>query len=389
MRRLRSTLFAGALLAWPAPLLACGGFFPQERIEGTGSVFSADIRLLYLQQDEQTTAVVRSAFEGNAPDFVWVLPLPAPLAQTAEGARLGVVDPGAVDELIFHSDPRFEHHLGCHGWQLYGCAADGGVDTGRASVNVLGIYQAGPYEIVQFATDKEGSVTQRLQEMGFAVPSEAEELLDLYSQGDWPGIFLLVTISQAPITSEPMSLPALAFTYLSDRVIAPLRITSQSAEDEVETLVLSLAAHRMQPDPDPWTTAYLGEHVFGEEFSRYYDARLRTAIDELDERAWGLEYARELGQGDYLSIFPELAEAGLIDSEEPPTDLFLTRYRSFLSPAWMDKDLELVQADSDDPYAVRLVEGVSEAGLPAGAALLALLGGWGWAARRRRGRDGG
>lgn len=328
-----------------AEALACGALFIAPTGGGQAAV-TADLRGIYFVGDAATTMLVQVSWQGDASAFTLLVPIPAPVTED----QVAVVESSAINEMLDYTDPSFTGSYGC-GLPLgmYGCAGDAAfADT--SAIDVLGTYAAGPYEVKLLDVDEAGDVTGWLQDQGYEVSADAEPILDDYAaQGFY---FLAVQLREVPASSKPTALPAIAVTYDSTEVVYPLRMSAASTADELEVVLLTAGRHRMQPQGEPWVAPDLGGgQPIGDEVNKWYNGRLRVAIEAEAQRAWGIEYAGPVDGS--MSLFTSLAEVGLMPpAEHDDGQFFVTRYRSWLRPELLDADLSMVPAGEDETYSV-------------------------------------
>ncbi len=370
-----------SLLLASTPASSNGGFVPAG--VQTGSALSADFRAVLIPDGDRTTAVIQSAYVGDATDFAWIFPVPTP----PQDDLVEVVSAVLVDELIAHTDPSAYWREGCddgcgfgYGYGDKDDAGGGGGSGNTTGVAVLNDYSAGPYELVLLDAQNSGDITGWLNNAGYPVPIESEELLQWYATEGW--YFLVTSLSEASEAESSRGLPCLAFSYSASPVY-PIFISSGSASEQVETLVFSVGDHRMEPDGEPVILADWGEDFLGNNFTQWYRERAHTvlndaAADSPTGRAWLLEYAGEpphdweWAQEDpnEYYLLDVLQEKGLLDR----TDFdFVTRYHTWLSPEQMTQDLYLVQAETDDTFHFTMGTVLSHAGFTAIGGLLACL----------------
>lgn len=356
------------LAAWPALAAANGSVIAE--VEGSGTVRSAAFRAVYVIGAEPgtTTAVVQTAYVGMATGFAWVYPLPAPVVD----GRLDVVPAGEVAALLAHTDPQVVV------WEAGACgsksgdAADSGATQG-AGVTVLGEYDAGPYDVLELSAAASADLSGWLLDQRYAVDAATEPLLDLYADEGWS--FLVVTLRDATPAEEPRGLPALAFTYGSEEPVYPLRISVSSTSEEVETVLITMAPDRMEPQGDAVFEPELPEGYAGEDFATWYRERLRLlqARTEAERgvRAWALENGGG-GAWEYLPLWDALIDRGLVSSAVDRWAFRVTRYHAWRTPAQMDRDVRFVPA-RDQTY-TDLVIGRTRGGCALESAPQVLLG---------------
>lgn len=368
MKRFLGVMAAVVLALGPARA-AANGCLVADR-QGSGAVRSAAFRAIYVLGAEPgiTTAVVQTAYVGTAADFAWIYPLPAPVVD----GRVGVVPAQAVARTLAQTDPQVVV------WDGGACGSKGGdlADTGSAQgagVTVLGEYDAGPYEVLELSAQASADLSGWLQDQGYAVDAATEPLLDTYAQEGWS--FLVVTLGDAAPAQDPRGLPALAFSYGSEDAIYPLRISTSTTSDEVETLIVGLSAHRVEPMDDTIVQPDLPEGFAGDDFATWYRSQLRLQLAQAEipdgGRAWGLEYAAGAEDSSW-GVWQPLVAQGLLPDDAMPWEYRASRYHAWLTPDQMDRDVWLVR--SLDQSSSRVFLGRSAGGCALETTLQVLLG---------------
>lgn len=369
------------LLLLPLAARANGSFAVSD--QGTSGVRSSDFRALYLTglEPDTTIAVLQSAYVGDAADFAWIMPIPAPIVD----GKLAVIPAAALDAMVRETEPRTVV------WGAGACGMKGDAlgDSGSAEtsgITVLGEYEAGPYEVLELDALASADLTGWLTDQGFVVDSATEPLLDLHSGEGW--VFLVVTLRDADAADRSRGLPCLAFTYGSEQVVYPLRISASTASEEVETLVMVWGEELYEPAEDPWVEPELGEDFVGEDFAAWYRSRVQQALQATEGRAWVREWATHAGQEQGWHLWEALQEAGLVAPEAYLSYGLASRYRAWLTPTDMDRDLVLVPAQAAERGSLTFYRSEGSCwDQPRLFLGLVLLGGLGL--RRRRGDEAG
>lgn len=365
------------------PAWANGGFVSDA--EGSGAALSAEFRAVYVVGEEETTAVIQSGVATSATRFAWILPVPAPIRDS----RIAKVSPEAMGALIDSTDPRYHGTWTSCGFAplgIYGCASDTVEESGDAGVDILRELAIGPYQILYFDASAQVSVSAWLREQGYLVPDGIEERIDLYLAEGWT--LLAIELVAGELPEEPTALPALAFRYADPRPIYPIRISALSSTEEVETLVFTISPTPSVPKDEPWVLPELANRYLGADFRAWYLAQARAAAEAAGPRAWVLEYNLshpsdpngQLLQGPAATLTAELVDHHLVAADAFSQDLWITRYRGWLRPSTMDRDLELVPQPGLPEVELALKP-------PSGAALPLLVFGLGGWLRRRRDRS--
>ncbi|MEQ1568027.1 MAG: DUF2330 domain-containing protein [Myxococcota bacterium] len=312
---------------WSAiPALACGGFF----CDNVEPVVQRAERLLFRDDGEEWTTFVEVQFEGPPSSFGWVVPIPRPLDPDSD---IELAPPGLFDALERVTAPRFvgpdgapeaadlAYSAGC-GCEGFG-ASVGGVGFDLSTVEVVGEAVVGPYEL-QVLTAAEGAdLTAWLQQAGYQIPFSAFPIVDGYLEQGWSflGIKLRAEVGEGPIDT-------LVLRCGSDEPQIPLRLTAIASVPSLEIVAYVLGGERYAPSGDWSEVPFAPELPGGGDPLPLYLGLLREAIGS--GRAFRTEFAAP-AEAVVPALPPELAAA-------LGSGAYLTRMRSFVSPAAMTSD---------------------------------------------------
>ena len=337
---LRFAPLLAALLALPAPALACGGFFCNAQVDPV--VQTAERVLFRVNGDGTITSVVEIQFEGEATEFGWIVPIP----HVIDTADITTQPAGLFDELEELTAPRFVpaqtlatgadavalergYFDGCGG----GCGPWYGLDEGFGGdfvpfepegVEVVGEAVVGPYAAEVITAEDGQNLNLWLINNGYRVPVTAANLIQHYVDLDMAflGLKLDPDVPAGPID-------AISFTFEAEQPMLPLVLTSIAAVQDMDITTYILADERYAPDN------YGDARVVDDEVSLAADGTsdyldlLPAWIDEAGERAWATEFAQPV---ESIAAGSEIAAELLADGA------FLTRFRTMISPDEMTLD---------------------------------------------------
>ena len=228
----------GAPLALPAPVAACGGFFC-----GQQPVDQQAERILFSVDEEAGTTdmIVQIAYEGDADDFAWVVPLgQAPL----DGSLDAAFPQGALTALDANTAPRLFPNGGCFLEETDATAGPprNGDDDG---VTVLIREVVGPYDVAVIESDDPDALVAWLRDNEFRVteamaPYIAEYTLDPSADFKFLALRLTSEAGTKDISPFRMTLPGTA-------PVVPLKMTALAAEPEMGIVVFILGTQRYEP----------------------------------------------------------------------------------------------------------------------------------------------
>jgi len=298
-----------ALLAVAPLTRADGGFMPPYGLD----IYEPNqLALLRFDAATQTEDLILHArFQGTAPDFGWVIPVPAlPTVETAEAMLLW--ECAELTAPLYRSRGEF----GCvHEEGGYFAAPTGDLDGG---VTVYEDQELGIYRALTVGASDAGALADSLAAWGYLhIGNRARVLaaLQFYVEKSW---FFVALKARPESTGHPHSgyweggIDPVHLRFASAVPVYPLRISALSATESSEVLIYALAAHRMT-FPRAQT-----------EYANRIDAAERDAI-----------------RRDY----PRLGE--WIEAST-----YVTKLRRTISPAAMTDDLVLTRAPTDSEFRI-------------------------------------
>jgi hypothetical protein len=365
------------LIKTPAAF-ADGGYFIQSANEGQLAQTRQEALLAVHADDVGTdyvTYVLRTQYDGNPGEFAWVIPLPSTPTDVVSHENASL-----FDDLNEETEPRFFVAMSVG----YGCVC-GALDAG--SISVPGLVEveaggrAGVFEWVALTSTGTDALLTWLNENGYTVPEDAEDILDAYIQDGMHFLALRVAEPDQVVTNGNIEIPPIQFTCQTDQRFYPMAISRISAAEETEVLIYILADHRA-------AAANVSNALLSQE-TVMYD---RTT----DTNNYASEFDRALASWDGVVFVTESAysvSAEWLSSVWPQapvllTSTYLTRLRTIMTPDQMNLDLMFRDAASSRKVyptfyrTWRSETSLSLAGPP--LMLLALYGGLRTIVRRRR-----
>ncbi len=252
---LGALVLASVALA-PARASACGGLFC-----GAGAnqvVNQVAERILFLARpDGRTTAIVEIQYQGPAPEFAWILPVPG----TPE---VGVSSSVAFDRLQQRTNPRYTLTAAgtpCSGFRpAGGCSVQateslsrgGAVDMGfpfqeTDPVAILDSGTVGPFDFVTLGVmpdmeDPADVAVEWLDSNGYDVTALGPDVLRPYLEMGMNLMAFRLTNG-----ADTGSIRPLMLTYESERPMLPIRPTAVAAENDMGILVWVAGPSRALP----------------------------------------------------------------------------------------------------------------------------------------------
>jgi hypothetical protein len=234
-----------AILAVPRPAEAACCYFAAKDKD-----IAQPAQKAFLTWDERAqveTFTVQPRFEGNAADFGMVIPTPGrpkldemPREFFKELAIFTILDPVDVDK---YGLPQAHRVFGGGG----GGRGRGKDEEKRPAVKVLevGVVGSLDYKIIQ--AERADNLYEWLRESGYSYAGD-EATLDFYVKKKWTFTVMKIDPMQMKRKKDGSyegEVTPTRFTFASDKLVYPLKITQISVKDRTEALFYVQAAHKV------------------------------------------------------------------------------------------------------------------------------------------------
>ena len=226
---------------------ACAGIFHEE-----GLLAESDTQEVILEDigDGAVQVHYRAVYEGDSPDFGWIIPVPGVITDLDDGDLADFDDVRDVSQPIidrFYESTSEDSSGGC------GRASKGGdalnlADTGYASdragngVSVLAEGFTGTYDYALLEATDASELLQWLDDNGWSVGgSEAD--LEAYIADGWQFAALGVAVDEAETYEDGRELPPVTLTYEGDMAF-PARMARAAGAAEQRTTLYVIGDQR-------------------------------------------------------------------------------------------------------------------------------------------------
>ncbi len=307
-------MFSMLALAAMSPAHAfCGAFFGSAGSD----LFNDSSQVVAARYGDTTTLTLANSYEGSLMDFAMVIPVPVVLDED----DVRVVDDGLMDEVDAYSQPRLVTYT-CEQlhpelyWEDYdynssgrcGCffqqcdyavmadsAGEYGSDGGTASsVVVEKEFAVGEYEIVILSAEDSGDLILWLNQEGYSMSIDAEDVVDEYIEAG--SYFFAARVSLEGLPGAETYLSPLQFSYNSDIFSLPIRLGTINSRGDQDTIVYVInhmedgqAAISNYPQVELDDECMLDLDT-DEEFGPTYAEAFSDAHADIDA-GWTLEYS--------------------------------------------------------------------------------------------------
>lgn len=304
------------LIGLSRPVAACGGLFCQN-----SPVDQNAERIIFSQNDDGTiSALIQIQYTGSAPDFSWILPLPA--AITLDKVEVPEGSNDAFTELEIATNPQFIPPPTPDCAVVMSMAEEGAAAPG--SVEIFGMGEVGPYEVVIIGSEDPAALITWLREHQYRVTAPMEPLINVYVEEKFVFMAMRLQPDEGVQDIQPVKV-----TYPSATPMIPLRLTAVAANPDMAVLTWIFADYQAVPKnyahievPDEDITFF----TFG---GNNYRQLLGDYANRADGRGFITEYAQPVSQ---LAFNSPLLQ-GLAQKHR-----YLTRLNTVISPEEMTVD---------------------------------------------------
>ena len=241
MRKLAFLILAGLIGFLPRAALSCGGFFCQFT-----PVVQAGEQIVFSQNNNDISALVRIFYQGDAENFSWVVPVPASFELD------GGVDVGSdttFTELDLATRPQFildQQGQGCpidFAAAPTDAVAESAADTGSDGGVSVEESTVGPFDVQLITSENPDSMAMWLEDNEYDLTDRGLELIEPYVLEGMKFVGLKLRSGQSAGSIQPVIL-----RYQSDKPMIPIRLTAVAAQEDMGVLVWIVGPSRAVPD---------------------------------------------------------------------------------------------------------------------------------------------
>jgi hypothetical protein len=330
-------LAAAAFFLLGSTVLADGGFFVKFVGEATDVAASMKQEAFIVRDGEEVQVTLRTHFRTGPPELAWVIPVPKKpdRVEKADDQLFSILQEWTAPK--FWAMGRSKRGLGC------GCGG-GGAESIAGSVSVLESGTAGIFDYTVLTATGSNALTQWLEKNGYAMPSGSEQFIKPYVDRGW--YWLAVQIRADKREEHFLAPHPIRYTYRDDgKLVYPLVISRLSAHQENEVVLYVLSNSRFKCEN--WSNLTIREKDLALDKSSpsgtNYEKLLQEAIPEEGGHAFVTECALEMVD---TEGFRPLLRATQGEGPLKPWLAFLTRLRTVVTPAKMNRDVILVPSGS-------------------------------------------
>ncbi|HJN75768.1 MAG TPA: DUF2330 domain-containing protein [Myxococcota bacterium] len=315
------------------------------------------------RQGTRTTLTLVNDFEGDASEFAIVVPVPEVL-----GAEdVAVVEPDVVTRVDAYSAPRLVRYE-CEDfqWEYDAEAMDSGLTSeggggGNAddSVTVEAEFSVGEYDIVILSAEESAALITWLNDNGYGVGTEAEDLLGEYLASG--SKFFAAKVNLANVPEGASYLSPLQFGYDSDVFSLPIRLGTLNSGGEQDLILYMLSdsgqthiSNYPEVEVETGCMVDLGEW---DSLGAFVDDRFKNALATAERPGWALEYGWTASGCDPCADDP-LADEDVqaLGWEGEAWDAYFSRIHMRYGPEAVDQDLVFYASGLYSTTQIRYIE---------------------------------
>ena len=291
---------------------ACGGFFCQAV-----PINQAGEQIVFRQEGDTTTAMVRILYQGEAENFSWVVPVP----NTPE---LSVGADATFDQLEIATRPIFslERQGDTCNIDDGGGTTGGGVtvfseaDSADGGVIIEQTLSVGPFDVQIISSDNPDDLATWLMDNGYDLSDRGRDLIAPYVNDGMK--FVALKLRRGEVTG---SIQPLIMRYQSNAPMIPIRLTAVAAQDDMGVLVWIVGDSRAVPNNYLHVTPnYTRLNWYAGTFNAY--ASYQTLITEAMNAAGGQGFATDVATPINASITNFLTTAEMLEEQLAQLDRF-------------------------------------------------------------------
>ncbi|MDX1908216.1 MAG: DUF2330 domain-containing protein [Bacteroidia bacterium] len=305
-------------------------------------VAKADARLwnkassvILTRQGEQTAVTMISDFQGDVKDFAIVIPVPVVLKKEqiriADASVFQTLDDYSAPRLVEYHDenpcdaPRYElmedmvMSAPMEDSEMKRSAPSGP----RKQVTILERYTVGEYDILILSAEESSGLKTWLNDNGYRVPADAEEVLDPYLKSGMKFFVAKVNLENYA-KSGSKELRPIQMTFQSPKFMLPIRLGMANANGDQDLIIYAItdqgrvetANYRTLDIPSDKQVPLFVKEKFG----AFYRDLFQKAWKNSGENTVWTEYAWDLSSSNYSHCDPctgtppqyaDLREAGV------------------------------------------------------------------------------
>ncbi len=239
----RITLIAAGLLGSHLLMSFCGFYVSKA----DGSLTNKTSQVILVRDGNKNVITMYNDFKGNTKDFAMVVPVPVVLKKE----DIKVVDQYIFQRLNDYSAPRLVEYWDqnpCYGYQREESAMDANksmsevvvsgmaVSKRKQTVKIEAQYVVGEYDILILSAKESSGLKDWLNENGYKIPANAEEVLDPYIKSNLKFFVVKVNEKEKQKLNSNFLRP-LQIKFNSPKFMLPIRLGMANADGDQDLIV--------------------------------------------------------------------------------------------------------------------------------------------------------
>lgn len=242
----KKILIIGAFIALSPMLFSFCGFYVSK---ADGSLKNKTSQVILVRDGNKNVITMYNDFKGDAKDFAMVVPVPVVLKRE----NIKVVPPSIFQRLNDYSAPRLVEYWDENPCSEYeskrkSAAADKALNevlvtsafgtkrTARSSVTVEAKYLVGEYDILILSAKESSGLKDWLNENGYKIPANAEEVLDPYIKSNLKFFVVKVNEKEKKRLNNNFLSP-IQISFNSPKFMLPIRLGMANADGDQDLIV--------------------------------------------------------------------------------------------------------------------------------------------------------
>ncbi len=309
MRHIRSVLATLLLFTFlattPNSSFACGGFFCT-----TVPINQAAEQIVFHQEGDQITAMVRILYSGAAEDFSWVVPVPSE-PEISLGADITFTQLDGATRPQFNlnrtGDICPQHQVG----PLTDVPdpASAPADSNDGGVTIEQELSVGPFDVTVVSSDNPDAMSLWLEDNSYLLTDRGRDLIAPYVNDGMKFVAMRLRSGEQTGSIQP-----LIMRYTSEKPMVPIRLTAIAAEDDMGVLVWLVNNARAIPENyEHVIPNYTRLNWYAGSFNAYTSYQ-QLITDAMNETENGQGFATDYAGGITSNIRNALTQAADIES---------------------------------------------------------------------------
>ncbi|MGB4845699.1 MAG: DUF2330 domain-containing protein, partial [Ferruginibacter sp.] len=240
----KKILIIGAMIAISPLLYSFCGFYVSK---ADGTLKNKTSQVILVRDGNKSVITMYNDFKGDTKDFAMVVPVPVVLRKD----DIKVVDQSIFQKLNDYSAPRLVEYWDenpCYEYEkrrnksaneqsvMMNDALAGKVAGARSSVKIEAQYIVGEYDILILSAKESNGLKNWLNENGYKIPANAEEVLDPYIKSNLKFFVVKVNEKEKQKLNNNFLRP-IQIKFNSPKFMLPIRLGMANADGDQDLIV--------------------------------------------------------------------------------------------------------------------------------------------------------